>query len=48
MPEYEVRFLLAELLELHTAARAVLGGVEIVLTRRLVMVKRVIEETETA
>lgn len=44
-PEHEVRLLLAELLELHTAARATLGGVEIVLTRRLVMVKRMIEET---
>jgi hypothetical protein len=46
--ESDVRYFLAERLGNYAAARAVRGGVEIVMTRRLVMVKRMIEETETA
>ncbi len=45
LPEYEMRLLLAELLKQHTAARAVIDGVEIVVTRRSAMVKRMSEET---
>jgi hypothetical protein len=46
--ESDVRYFLAEKLGNHTSARATLGGLEIVLTRRLAMVKRMIEETATA